>query len=145
LTHQRHAAKQLRDAVNSFSAFGLKILVVDDEENTEFLFRKKFRAAEKEKRILFFFAESVQEAMITIKNVKLDLIIADIRMPDGDGVNDVLKPIRKADNNTPVVVISAYIDDHLAYLKQENIPYFIKPISFQALTQKIYDITGKRL
>src|SRR4030042_5409703 len=48
-------------------------------------------------------AENVQEAINTIQELKPDVVILDIRMPGGSGI-DVLKKIKKI-NHVPVIIM----------------------------------------
>jgi DNA-binding NarL/FixJ family response regulator len=48
-------------------------------------------------------AENVQEAIDTIQELKPDVVILDIRMPGGSGI-DVLKEIKKV-NHVPVIIM----------------------------------------
>jgi DNA-binding NarL/FixJ family response regulator len=49
------------------------------------------------------YAKDVPEAITSIRKLKPDVVILDIRMPGGSGI-DVLQDIKK-DNRTPVVII----------------------------------------
>jgi two-component system, OmpR family, response regulator VanR len=77
-----------------------------------------------------------QEGWTKYNEIVPDLIITDIEMPRMDGL-ELIKKIRRFDNNTPIIILSAY--SHQQYLLQA-IPlklndYLIKPITHSKLTE----------
>lgn len=51
------------------------------------------------------------ETLQAVENQRPDLLILDVQMPEGDGLH-VLRELRKAGEHTPVVLLTASIDDH---------------------------------
>jgi two-component system nitrate/nitrite response regulator NarP len=55
-------------------------------------------------------ARSGKEALAQIDEVKPDLVLLDVNMPDGSGI-DVLRKLRKAGEERPIVLLTAGLDD----------------------------------
>jgi two-component system, NtrC family, response regulator AtoC len=80
-----------------------KILVVDDEPSNRNILRQELI----HKGYLVETANNGREALRKIESVGPDLLILDYMMPDLSGL-EVLKELRKRENDTPVVMITAY-------------------------------------
>ena len=95
----------------------MKVLVVDDEEDVQVLFRQKFRKEIKVGELDLHFALSGEKAIeiLTAMEKKADLILSDINMPGMNGL-ELLSFLKEKYVKPPPVVmmISAYGD-------QENI------------------------
>jgi YesN/AraC family two-component response regulator len=68
----------------------------------------------------------------------IDLIITDISMPKMDGI-EMIKNIRKKDESVPIIVISAYNEQHIIDdAKQHKISgYIFKPIDLAQMCAQI--------
>jgi two-component system nitrate/nitrite response regulator NarP len=55
-------------------------------------------------------ARSGKEALAQIDQVTPDLVLLDVNMPDGSGI-DVLRKLRKAGEERPIVLLTAGLDD----------------------------------
>lgn len=55
-------------------------------------------------------ARSGKEALAQIDRVNPDLVLLDVNMPDGSGI-DVLRKLRKAGEERPIVLLTAGLDD----------------------------------
>ena len=122
----------------------LKIMVVDDEPDVQFLFQLEFNNEISENRIQFHFAISGKEAMEFFKindPADLCLILSDINMPEMDG----LTLLNKLKTNYPalkVCMVTAYGDEEIRN-KAEKLgcdDYVTKPIDFSDLRSKIYSM-----
>ena len=87
---------------------GRSILVVEDDAVAldllaEILRRNQFRV---------WVASSVDMAIGLLEKTAVDLVLSDLRMPDRDGM-DLLKHIREKNSDLPVVLLSAFGDEHL--------------------------------
>lgn len=80
-----------------------KILVVDDEVDFLEVVRLRLEASGYE----VISAQSGEEALKKIKDEKPAVVLLDILMPGIDGL-EVLKRIRKTDENLPVYIITAF-------------------------------------
>ena len=55
-------------------------------------------------------ARSGKEALAQIDEVKPDLVLLDVNMPDGSGI-DVLRKLRKNGEERPIILLTAGLDD----------------------------------
>lgn len=87
-------------------------------------------------------ASSVVSALELIKKTPVDLVLSDIRMPEKGGM-DLLKHIRDAHSRIPVVLLSAFGDEHLwvEALSAGAVDLIPKPFK----KQEIIDVINKTL
>ncbi|MCC5932630.1 MAG: response regulator [Candidatus Cyclonatronum sp.] len=120
----------------------MKILVVDDEQDVELLFRQKFRRELKKGLIELAFAFSGEEAMqVLASGEALDTvyIFSDINMPGMSGI-ELLEKVNQAYPEIKVCMISAYHDSEhydqaiAAGARQ----FFSKPIDFTSIKEEIH-------
>ena len=122
----------------------MKVMVVDDEQDVQFLFKQKFRRELKQNQIILDFTLSSEEALEYLKNQLtncLVLIIADINMPGMNGL-ELLKIIKERFPNLKVFIITAY-DDERNYQTAKDYgadEYITKPIEFDKLKEKILNL-----
>jgi len=122
----------------------MKVMVVDDEQDVQFLFKQKFRRELKQNKIRLDFALSAQEALEYLQNQQtncLVLIIADINMPGMNGL-ELLKIIKEKFPNLKVFIITAYDDEQKHQIAREYgaDEYLTKPIAFDNLKEKIFNL-----
>lgn len=84
----------------------IKVLVVDDEDD----FRQVMKFWLESKGYLVLTGSNGEEAVKLSKEKTPDIIFLDFNMPVMDGI-DALKNIREFDKLTPIILISAYVDD----------------------------------
>lgn len=89
----------------SFSLSGKRILIVDDEPDLREVVSFEFKAQGCE----IFEAASGEEAWSLLQCKRIDLIISDVRMPDGNGV-DLLKRVHKTMPQIPVILMTGFAD-----------------------------------
>jgi len=110
-----------------------KIVVVDDEESIRKTF---FLILNKNYRV--YLAKDGAEALARFKNVPVDLMIADFRLPDMNGL-DLVEAMRQAGYRGEVIMISAFADliepDTLSRLRISH--FFAKPLDLNALNRSI--------
>ncbi|MBW4624449.1 MAG: response regulator [Brasilonema octagenarum HA4186-MV1] len=119
-------------------------MVVDDEQDVQFLFEQKFRRELKKNLISLDFTLSAEEALKKIQSQTkliecLSLILADINMPGMNGLQ-LLKIIKQNFPNLKVFIITAYDDEdnYLIAKKYGADEYITKPIQFDKLKEKIF-------
>ena len=122
----------------------MKILVVDDEEDIQLLFRQKFRREIKNSEIEFHFAFSAQEALEYLQSQDgafVVLILSDINMPGMNGL-ELLKIIKEKFPELKVFMITAYGDEENYRIAMEYgaDDYINKPVEFDTLKGKILDL-----
>lgn len=112
------------------------ILVVDDEFElrdglAHILTRKGFSVTQ---------ADSGNAAIEALSKKKFDLVLSDIRMADGDGI-ELLKAIRKNNPHIPIVIMvtgfSDYSTNEILNLGAQAV--FEKPFNTRDLVQTIRD------
>ena len=119
----------------------MKIMVVDDEEDVQLLFRQKFRKEIKKGQIEFQFAFSAKEALEYLNNQSENcvvLILSDINMPGMNGL-ELLKIIKKNFPNLKVFMITAYGDEenYRIAIEYGADDYLHKPVEFDNLKERI--------
>jgi two-component system, chemotaxis family, chemotaxis protein CheY len=120
----------------------MKVLVVDDEKDIQFLFLQRFRKEIKEHRVDFAFALSGEEALLFLNHHMHEavLILSDINMPGMSGL-ELLRQIKQQYVSPPPVVmmITAYGDeDNYQKAMQYGADAFLtKPLDFNFLKGKL--------
>ncbi|HUZ95521.1 MAG TPA: response regulator, partial [Edaphobacter sp.] len=76
----------------------------------------------------------VREAIRNLQDRSFDLVITDMRMPDGNGM-DVMRAARDASSTTAVILLTAYgsVPDAVSAMRDGALDYLTKPISFDRL------------
>lgn len=126
----------------SYSFNNINILIVDDEE----LIREILSEAFTLYGAIVETAESGIDALAKLKTSVYDLVITDIRMPNGDGI-DLLENIKILPNPKPkLFVCSAYNDLADEKIKELGISkIFIKPFELGSLLNAVSNISAGTL
>ena len=106
------------------------VMVVDDEPGIRTALRANFvRHAWQVET-----ASGVNEALRRLEEREFDLVVTDIRMPDGSGM-DVMRAARRVSPATAVIVLTAYgsVPDAVKAMRDGAFDYLTKPISFDQL------------
>lgn len=116
-----------------------RVLVIDDEQDVcEMLY--SFLAPHNYKVFLAF---NGQMGLECFEEVKPDLILLDLKMPDISGV-EVLKIIRKV-SDVPVVILTGHPEEvseiHLSGIKIEG--YIEKPVALKVILNTIKHVIGE--
>jgi two-component system response regulator HydG len=79
-------------------------------------------------------AEGASQATQILGEKPFDLVISDLRLPDGDGLS-ILQEIRKAGSEVPVVILTAYgeVDNYLEAMNAGATEYLNKPVKSDEL------------
>jgi len=111
-----------------------KILIIEDDLSFGEVLRKWAIKNEYE----VFLTGTVKHAREIIRKNNTDLILTDLRLPDGDGIM-FLSWLREMKNNTPVVIMTSYaeIQSAVAAIKLGAFDFLEKPINPTILKQKI--------
>jgi CheY-like chemotaxis protein len=122
----------------------MKLLVVDDEQDVEMLFRQKFRKEIRKGLIELEFAFSGQEALDIVKSddpPEIVYIFSDINMPGMSGF-ELLEEVKTEFPDIKVSMISAYGDqaNHNRAMESGAKAFFTKPIDFNSLKEEIYQL-----
>jgi CheY-like chemotaxis protein len=123
------------------------ILVVDDEQDIELLFRQQFRRDLRAGLFAMEFAQSANAALQRIVDAgskSLILILSDINMPGMSGL-ELLPKAKEARPDVPIIMITAYGDDDMRRRALEGgaETLLTKPIDFGALRVEIETRVGR--
>jgi DNA-binding NtrC family response regulator len=79
-------------------------------------------------------AEGAVEAAQLLQQNAFDLVISDLRLPDGDGLS-ILQEIRRSGSEMPVVILTAYgeVDSYLEAMNAGATEYLNKPVKSEEL------------
>jgi CheY-like chemotaxis protein len=118
---------------------GVSVLVVDDDADGRELLRDVLRAC----RATVLEADNIGTARGYIENLKVDLIVSDIALPDEDGPTFVrwLRE-RSSDNGgvIPVIAVTGYYDGYAASKVGGWAAYFQKPVDIDEFVRTIAGI-----
>src|SRR5215471_7558575 len=111
------------------------VLIVDDEQAmrlvlSTFLKRKGLQVSE---------ASGVSQALQKIQQERYDVVVTDLKMDDGSGV-DVLRVVKKLTPNTPVIILTGYatILSAVETMKLGAFDYLTKPFEPDELLLTIH-------
>ena len=117
-----------------------KVLLVEDENVFAKAVQKHLQRAGYKVEI----AGDLETARKEYKNNSPDLILLDMRLPDGSGL-DLLSEIKASDTNTAVLVMSAYgeLEDAVSAMKLGASDYLKKPIDLEELLINVEKVLDK--
>jgi DNA-binding NtrC family response regulator len=106
------------------------VMVVDDEPGIRTALRANFLRHGWRVET----ASSVREAIRTLEGKEFDLVVTDIRMPDGTGM-EVMRSARQSSPGAAVIFLTAYgsVSDAVRAMRDGALDYLTKPISFDQL------------
>lgn len=87
-------------------------------------------------------ANNITEAKRILRNYRIHLLLSDIDMPNGSGL-DLLAWVRENYNNIPAIFLTNYADFTYVQkaLELKSFYYFLKPIEYEKLENIILDAT----
>lgn len=123
----------------------IKLLVVDDEADIEFLFRQRLRRLIKEGLVEIKFVFSGEDAIHYLQDPDqpdVALILSDINMPGMSGF-ELLRKVKELYPDLKVLMITAYGDDeHQQKARALGAWDFLaKPLDFAELETRILQFT----
>ncbi len=114
----------------------IRVLIVDDHE----VVREGLRALLRRRPNLTVVgdADTVRSAIAEARRMKPDVVIMDVRLPDGSGV-EACREIRAQRPETKVLMLTSYADDEavIASIMAGATGYLLKQTRTQALTDAI--------
>lgn len=124
----------------------LSILVVDDSELVRAGLKTLldlFVASNGDKLKVVGEATTVAKAVSEATRLEPDVVLLDIRLPDGSGIS-ACRQILANDSNVKVLILTAVIDDNLVYeaMSSGAHGYLLKEINSQGLFQAIVDVSA---
>lgn len=126
----QQAAETLAEKDNMTGELTGRILIVDDDP---YFLRVLSRILSGE-NFQVKTAEGAVQAAQVLKENSFDVVISDLRLPDGDGLS-VLQQVRKAGREVPVVILTAYgeVDSYLEAMNAGVTEYLNKPVKSEEL------------
>jgi len=120
-----------------------KVLIVDDEETLTWSMARSLSKDKDNYEVLI--ANNGREALNFLEKNKIDLVISDIRMPDINGL-DLLVRIKKEYPQTKVIIMTAYgsADVQKEANQRGSLYYVEKPFEISDLRKIIIDLIGKK-
>ena len=117
------------------------VMVVDDEPGIRTALRANFLRHGWNVET----ASSVREAMRVLEGREFDLIVTDIRMPDGSGM-EVMRSARQSSPGAAVILLTAYgsVPDAVRAMRDGALDYLTKPISFDQLQATAAQFTATK-
>ncbi len=120
-----------------------KVLIVDDEETLTWSMAKSLSKDKDKYEVMI--ANNGREALGLLKKDKIDLVISDIRMPDINGL-DLLVRIKMEHPQTKVIIMTAYgsSDVQKEANRRGSLFYIEKPFEINDIRKIIIDLIGKK-
>ncbi len=120
----------------------MKVMVVDDEQDVELLFRQHFRKEIRQEQIDFSFALSGEEALQHLRAMTqppaVVLILSDINMPGMNGLQ-LLKAVKHDFPAIRVAMITAYSNQYYEDAMESGADrYYTKPLDFSQLKDELF-------
>ncbi len=110
--------------MSSMNGKDLCILLVEDEVAHAELIRRAFSA--RDQTVTLIVAPNLKQARASLTEAMPDLVISDLRLPDGDGVE--LLPADRSPSPFPVVIMTSHGDEQVAVeaMKAGALDYVVK-------------------
>jgi DNA-binding response OmpR family regulator len=120
-----------------------KVLIVDDEETLTWSMAKSLFKDRDKYEVLI--ANNGREAVRILERNKIDLVISDIRMPDINGL-DLLVKVKKEHPQTKVIIMTAYgsSDVQKEASRRGSLFYIEKPFEISDIRKIIINLIGKK-
>ncbi len=96
--------------------------------------------------IEYYAAENIDDGIQLVKEKVVDLVITDLRLPEGSGI-DVLREVKRLNPLISVVIMTAYSDvqEAVEILKEGADDYLVKPLRQDALEKLVLRINEKNI
>ena len=119
----------------------ISILIVDDDEYILDSFSQLITL----RGYTYYTALNGKKALDILSKKKIDVIIADMKMPEMDGMH-LLKTVKGQYPDIDVILITGYgaIDDAVEAMKYGASDYILKPFSLDEMILKIVDICKRK-
>ncbi len=110
------------------------VLIVDDDENLNFALQQTLGRRDFQVDSAFSFLQAREK----IRLQSYPLVISDVRMPDGNGI-ELVADIKRRSPQTAVIIITAYgkVEDAITALKSGADDYLVKPFPADALVKLV--------
>lgn len=118
----------------------MRILLVEDTEGLGEVIRDQIA----DEGHAIDWVQTISHAETSLYTTHYDLILLDIMLPDGSGI-DLLKKIRKSGETTPVIILTArdQISDRITGLNAGADDYLVKPFDLSELSARIAAVSRR--
>lgn len=118
------------------------VLVVDDEADLLMTYRRLLQR----RGYVVITVSTRTDAMAVVRSNPLGLVIADLKLPDGDGL-DIVRAARAAPSPPPVIVVTGFASDagQQEALAAGATAYLSKPFSVSSFTGLVERLTVPRV
>ena len=113
---------------------GNSVLIVDDEPGMRMALTANFQREGWRVES----AAGTSEAMHKFRSARFPLVVTDVRMPDGDGLQ-FMRTVRSTNPATAVIVLTAFgsVPEAVQAIQGGACDYLTKPISFEQLQSSV--------
>ncbi|TPG34796.1 response regulator [Flavobacterium pectinovorum] len=117
------------------------ILIIDDEEKFRHLLVKLIKLEGFE----VFQAADLKSGFKNIQNINIDVILCDVKLPDGNGV-DFVKKIKTTSPVSEIILMTAFgkISDKIQAIKNGAFDYIVKADDNDKIIPLLYKALEKR-
>jgi DNA-binding NtrC family response regulator len=117
-----------------------KILIVEDEAVIRRLCNRLLLKPGRELRLV----DGIQAALAAVDEFEPHLVISDLRLPDGYGVDVVLHFKKKFPDRQAIIITGSLTpDEHLHQLEDLNVACIYKPFELSALEEAVNKNLGE--
>lgn len=119
----------------------ISVLLVDDEREFLEVLTKRLR----KRKLKLTTANSGEEALRIIREVPVDVVVLDMKMPQMDGLQ-TLKEMKKLNPSVEVIMLTGHanVDSAVEGLELGAFDYLMKPVDIDELLYKLQDAVKKR-
>ena len=119
----------------------MRILLIEDDPETSRFIRKGLEEAG---HVLDHAGDGKQGLLLAL-DAEHDAVVVDRMLPGLDGLS-IVRSMRAADRNTPVLVLSALgeVDDRVEGLRAGGDDYLVKPFAFAELSARLEALVRRR-
>lgn len=119
----------------------MRALIVEDEP----LLNEELNDQLKDEQFIVDSAETLKKGKDFVAGNEYDLILLDLRLPDGDGL-ELLKMIKKYYDETAVVILTARgeVEDKVKGLELGSDDYLAKPFAMPELRARIHAVLRRK-
>ncbi|HVV71286.1 MAG TPA: response regulator transcription factor, partial [Verrucomicrobiae bacterium] len=129
--------------MNTAEVKTIRLLIVDDHEVTRLGLRTLLSAYPQFE--ILGEATSIAECLEAAERLKPDLILLDVRLADGSGI-EVCRRLQRLDVEAKILVLTSFADDDLVFdaISAGADGYLLKEIHGESLVQAIQDVAAGR-
>lgn len=119
----------------------ISVLLVDDEREFLEVLTKRLR----KRKLKLTTADSGEEAVRIIREVAVDVVVLDMKMPHMDGLQ-TLREIKKLNPSVEVIMLTGHadVDSAVEGLELGAFDYLMKPVDIDELLYKMQDAVKRK-